>query len=248
MRKYSWQLTLGAGLVALSALLYFIHYLIFRDTHHIAIYFLGDVAFVPIEVLLVTLIIEEVLSKREKRISDRNLQMMVGVFYHEVGASLLKLMRHYMPAAAELNRHLEPAAMVEWSETDYARKIREVEGIDTTFLCEGCDLTPLRDFLNRNQELLLRMLENPNLSGNDELASMLWAITHISDELHVRPHIENLGHEDAQHVKGDFSRAYDLLLVEWLKYVVHLKREYPFMYLAALRYGPFAPGEDDRPA
>ncbi|MHB1003824.1 MAG: hypothetical protein ACYC1B_08395, partial [Thermoleophilia bacterium] len=72
---------------------------------------------------------------------------------------------------------------------------------------------------------------------------MLWAITHISDELHVRPHIESLGHEDAEHIKGDFSRAYDLLLVEWLKYVVHLKKEYPFMYLAALRYGPFAPPE-----
>lgn len=243
MKKYRWQLTLGAGLIVLSALLYAIHYAIFRDSHHIAIYFVGDVAFVPIEVLLVTLIIEEVLSKREKRISGRNLQMMVGVFYHEMGANLLKLMQHYMPGASALNLHLTPEGMMEWTDADYLRKIGEVEAIDTRFFCEGCDLTPLRNFLNRKQELLLRMLENPNLSGNDELASMLWAITHISDELHVRPHIESLGHEDAEHIKGDFSRAYDLLLVEWLKYVVHLKKEYPFMYLAALRYGPFAPPE-----
>lgn len=243
MKRYRWQLILGAALIVLSALLYSIHYLIFRDAHHIAIYFIGDVAFVPIEVLLVTLIIEEVLSKREHRIAQRNLQMMVGVFYHEMGAALLKLMQQYMPGAFDLNQQLTPQAMMKWDEAAYLRKISEVEAIDTTFFCEGCDLTPLRDFLNLKQELLLRMLENPNLSGNDELASMLWAITHISDELHVRPHIDNLGHEDADHIKGDFSRAYDLLLVEWMKYVIHLKKEYPFMYLAALRYGPFAPSE-----
>lgn len=243
MKRYRWQLILGAGLIVLSAFMYSIHYVIFRDSHHIAIYFLGDVAFVPIEVLLVTLIIEEVLSKREHLITERNLQMMVGVFYHEMGAALLKQMQRYMPAAYDLNMQLTPQVMTRWDEADYLQKISEVEAIDTTFFCEGCDLTPLRDFLYHKQELLLRMLENPNLSGNDELARMLWAITHISDELHVRPHIDSLGHEDAEHIKGDFSRAYDLLLVEWMKYVIHLKKEYPFMYLAALRYGPFAPPE-----
>lgn len=240
MKKYRWQMMLGAGLILMSAFFYSLHYLIFRDAHHIAIYLVGDIAFVPIEVLLVTLIIEEVLSKREKRITARNLQMMVGVFFHEMGAGLLQRMQQYMPGAADLNRQLTPAAMMKWQAADYSRKIGEVAGIDTSFFCEGCDLSSLRDFLNQKQELLLRMLENPNLAGNDELANMLWAITHISDELHVRPHIENLGHEDARHIEGDFSRAFDLLLVEWLKYVVHLKQEYPYMYLAALSYGPFA--------
>jgi hypothetical protein len=231
---------LAAGLIVLSALTYGLHYLIFRDSHHIGIYFLGDVAFVPIEVLLVTVIIEEVLSKREKRVTERNLEMIIGVFFHEMGAELLKLMQLYMPGAANLREQLAPSRMTEWSEADYLKKMGEVEGIDTNFLCEGCDLTTLRNFLNQKQELLLRMLENPSLPGNNELADMLWAITHISDELHVRPHINNLGHEDADHIKYDFSRAFDLLLVEWMKYVVHLKKEYPFMYLASLRYGPFS--------
>lgn len=240
MKRYRWQIMLGVALVALSVMFYSFHYLIFRDTHHIFIYLVGDIAFVPIEVLMVTIIIEEVLKQREKRITERNLEMIIGVFFHEMGAELLQLMQHYMPGAENLKLKLDPRQMTEWEVADYQKMIGDVEGIDTDFLCEGCDLTPLRRFLNQKQELLLRMLENPSLPGNDELADMLWAITHISDELHVRPHIDNLGHEDAEHIKYDFSRAYDLLLVEWLKYVVHLKREYPFMYLASLRYGPFA--------
>lgn len=69
MKRLSWQGTLGLSLVAVSGLVYLIHYAVFRDAHHIFIYMVGDIAFVPIEVLLVTLIMHRVLSDREKRLS-----------------------------------------------------------------------------------------------------------------------------------------------------------------------------------
>ncbi|MFH1415664.1 MAG: hypothetical protein ABIH89_06235 [Elusimicrobiota bacterium] len=66
-RKYfSWQVILGITLVLLSVLMYGLHFIIFKDMHHIVIYLLGDVAFVPVEVLLVTLIIHRLLTKGEK--------------------------------------------------------------------------------------------------------------------------------------------------------------------------------------
>ena len=68
MKRYlNWQLLLGVSLLALSVLVYVIHYFIFRDVHHIFIYLIGDIAFVFIEVLMVTLIIHQVLNLREKR-------------------------------------------------------------------------------------------------------------------------------------------------------------------------------------
>ena len=68
MKIFSWQVLLGFALVILSTLLYLIHYAIFGDAHHILIYLVGDIAFVPIEVLMVTLIIHHLLSEREKRL------------------------------------------------------------------------------------------------------------------------------------------------------------------------------------
>jgi len=67
MKKINWQIILGVTLVLSSIILYSIHYFIFRDPHHIFIYMVGDIAFVPIEVLLVTLIIHRVLSDRERK-------------------------------------------------------------------------------------------------------------------------------------------------------------------------------------
>ncbi|OQA21709.1 MAG: hypothetical protein BWY60_00520 [Actinobacteria bacterium ADurb.Bin346] len=67
MKKIQWQILLGIALAVLSAILYTIHFFVFRDSHHIFIYLLGDIAFLPIEVLIVTLIIDRVLSVREKK-------------------------------------------------------------------------------------------------------------------------------------------------------------------------------------
>ena len=74
------NLQLGAALLALSAFFYFIHFLIFRDAHHIFIYMVGDIAFVPIEVLLVTLIIHRYLDQREKRALLRKMNMLSALF------------------------------------------------------------------------------------------------------------------------------------------------------------------------
>ena len=65
MPSFSKQIILGVLLLLLSAVAYSIHYFIFRDAHHIFIYMIGDIAFVFIEVLLVTIIIHQVLEDRD---------------------------------------------------------------------------------------------------------------------------------------------------------------------------------------
>ena len=101
-RFLNWQVLLGISLVALSAVLYLLHYAIFRDSHHIFIYLLGDIAFVPIEVLLVTLIIHRLLNAREKRAMLKKMNMVVGVFFNEVGITLLKLLSVFDPQSGKL--------------------------------------------------------------------------------------------------------------------------------------------------
>ena len=89
MKHWKWQLWFGLALVALSAALYWVHYAAFHDAHHIFIYLVGDIAFVPIEVLLVTLILHQLLTRREKRSLLGKLNMVIGTFFSEVGTELL---------------------------------------------------------------------------------------------------------------------------------------------------------------
>ena len=90
MKRFDWQIFLGLSLVALSVFFYFVHYAIFQDAHHIFLYLIGDIAFVPIEVLFVTLIVHRLLNEREKRSMLKKLNMVIGTFFCEVGIKLLK--------------------------------------------------------------------------------------------------------------------------------------------------------------
>ncbi len=90
MKKLSWELRLGIVLIVSSFLLYFAHFLIFKDAHHIFLYLLGDIAFIPIDVLIVTLIIHKVLVEREKHQILEKMNMVIGAFFSEVGSELLE--------------------------------------------------------------------------------------------------------------------------------------------------------------
>jgi hypothetical protein len=80
IKRHSFVLTLAAIFLLLSGVTYLIHYLIFRDVHHIVIYLVGDLAFLPIEVFLVVIVIERILSRREKQITLQKLNMVMGAF------------------------------------------------------------------------------------------------------------------------------------------------------------------------
>ena len=72
----------AAVLVALTIAVYLIHYAIFRDAHHIFIYMVGDLAFLPLEVLLVALIIDRVIEWREKRAMLSKMNMVAVSYTH----------------------------------------------------------------------------------------------------------------------------------------------------------------------
>src|SRR4030043_1070518 len=90
MRRYSNLIILAVILILLSAMLYFVHYLIFHDVNHIFIFLIGDLAFLPLEVFLVVIVIERMLASREKQAIMQKLNMVVGAFFSEGGNELLQ--------------------------------------------------------------------------------------------------------------------------------------------------------------
>ena len=83
------NIIIGAGLVTLSLLLHFVHVLIFKDIHHTMIFLVADIAFIPMEVFFTSMILERMLERREKEHDKEKLNMLVGVFYAEIGTQLL---------------------------------------------------------------------------------------------------------------------------------------------------------------
>jgi len=235
----NWRVRLGVALVALSAAIYFVHFLIFGDAHHIFIYLLGDVAFVPVEVLLVTLIIHELLGRRERSAMLKKLNMVIGAFFSEVGTELLARFAAFDPQTDDARSGL--VVTRDWTERDFAAAAARFRDADRPVDPRRGDLPGLRDFLAARRGFLLRLLENPNLLEHERFTELLWAVFHLTEELSSRPGLEDLPGSDLEHLAGDIRRAYGRLIAQWLAYMRHLKVDYPYLFSLATRANPLDP-------
>jgi hypothetical protein len=236
-RRFSFIVYLALAFLALSGIVYFVHFVIFRDVHHIFIYMVGDLAFLPLEVLLVVLIIERVLARREKQAKLQKMNMVVGAFFTEVGNHLLTSLFPYFDNKAEIAEQLDINA--DWTKKDFKRAAEYAYNLKVEFDCAKIDLEALKKFLASKRTFILTMLENPNLLEHDRFTDLLWAVTHLDEELEARPSLTALCDSDSEHIAGDIRRMYDHLASEWLDYVEHLKTNYPFLFSLILRTHPF---------
>ena len=239
MRRFNWQIIFGLSLIVLSTLFYLLHYSIFRDSHHILLYLIGDIAFLPIQVLLVTLIIDRFLNEREKRSLLKKLNMVIGAFFSEVGTELLKSFSGFSPQNDQIRKDL--VENNDWSNKAFSYISKRVKQYDYHIESQRVNLEGLRNLLLGKRGFLLALLENPNLLEHESFTELLWAVFHLTEELTCRMDLKQLPETDCQHLSADMKRAYVLLIVEWLAYMKHLKINYPYLFSLAARMNPFDP-------
>lgn len=237
MKRLSWQIRLGLLLLALSAIVYLIHYAIFRDPHHIFLWSITSFAFLPISVLFVTLIINQLLSGREKRVRLEKLEMVIGTFFSEVGTRLLAFLSDSDPKLDEIRKEL--IVTNDWSEQEFSGVSNRLKNYDYGVEMEKIDLEDLRSFLGGKNNFLLRLLENPTLLEHEAFAELLRAVFHLTEELSARKDTRLLPTSDREHLAGDIKRVYVLLVRQWLDYMRYLKDNYPYLFSLAVRTNPF---------
>jgi hypothetical protein len=236
-RFINWQIMLALILVMLSVIFYFIHYLIFRDLHHIFLYFIGDLAFLFVDVLIVMLVLHRLLVYREKQSILKKLNMVIGTFFSEVGTELIKKCSHFDPELSNIGQHL--VITKNWSDKEFIKVRKSIQGYESSINSKKGDLNEVKNFLIGKRQFLLNLLENPNLLEHESFTNLLWAVFHLTDELAHRVDLRKLPDSDYQHLAGDIKRAYHQLLIQWLDYMKHLKHDYPYLFSMAMRTNPF---------
>jgi len=227
-------------LVLLAAVLHGVHWLIFHDEHQMLFYLVGDIAFLPLEVLFLTLIVDRVLKQREADARRHKMNMVIGVFFSDLGRPLLGLFR---PMLDEKSGVCAPCLQLKTSETDLTATVRALAATSPTLHVDASNLQQLRDLLKAHEPLLLQLLANPVLMEHEGFTDALWAIQHLHEELAARGDLTALPDTDLAHLRGDAERAYGRLLREWLQYLIHLKRYYPYLFSFEVRADPLAPAQ-----
>ena len=236
-KKFSFIGYLSAGCLLISALLYGLDFLIFRDAHTLFLYLMSSLAFLPLEIFIVVLIIERIVDQSERKAILQKLNMVLGAFFNDVGNHLLRGLLENFDNKAEISKHFN--LKDSWGKkefqaaADYADKLKiEIDRHDM-------NLAELKVFFAQKREFLMTLLGNPSLLEHDHFTDLLWAVTHLDEELESRNSVENLPEADLVHLAGDIERLYGRLVVEWLDYIEHLHTNYRFLYSLVLRTHPF---------
>ena len=232
-----WLILLGSGLVGSSIVIYAIVYAIFRDARDIFFYLLQGLGFLPLEVLIVGVIIERIISVREKRSLEHKLNMVIGAFFTELGSPLLAELLPALGAAPEIKEKLHLKAS--WQKQDFARAFEFARTVDPEVDLDRVDRQTLRQHLAEQRGFILRLLENPNLMEHNRFTDLLWAILHLEEELEARISLTERIPADEAHLRVDVRRACNALLAEWLLHVEHLKADYPYLFSLVVRTHPF---------
>lgn len=242
MKRRNWFIMFGLLLVLLSAALYTIHFTVFRDAHHIYIYLLGDIAFLPLEVLFVTLIIDQLLRVRDRNMTLEKLNMVIGAFYSEVGTELLRGICAFDEHADA--KRFALAATGDLSVQDFPELREKLRGLDFKVDSRNGELGKLKKLLVVKRDFMVRLLENPLLLEHETFTDLLWAVFHLTEELEHRTDFSTLPESDLNHLSGDTGRAYGLLAFQWVDHMGHLKKNYPYLYSLAIRLNPFDPAPE----
>lgn len=235
--RLKWETKLGFFLIASSGLIYLFKTLFMGRLPETYAYLFNALGFLPINVLLVTLILNKLLHVRAQEAKLEKLNMVIGVFFSEMGNDLL----------AELASHdhdLEEKVKIlrvgrEWSGEDFKRALKSLESQTFNVTPRRMNFPLLRDFFIHKRNFLLRLMENPLLYEHESFTDVLRAVFHLSDELEKRKGEESPPEPDLEHLRNDLNRIYERLLPAWLQYMDYQRVNYPYIYSLAIRTNPF---------
>lgn len=232
------NLVICMTLLIISTIIYFMEILIFRNSHETFFLLFQDLAFLPVEVLLISFILEKYLNSKEKQEKVKKLQIVVSAFYTDIGSPLIKKLSHFNTNFQILKEEYN----LEHNLIHYdKKKILKLFGdFDYAMDSRAGDILDLKNFLLSKKPYILRMFENPNLLEHDKFTDMLWSVYHVLDELENRDDFNELSENDMDHLSVDIKRAYKLVIIEWFEYMIYLKKEYPYLFSLATRKNPFS--------
>ncbi len=177
------------------------------------------------------------LFRGEERSRKLRLNTVIGLFFSELGTHLLRMFSSYDPDLDSIRGQC--CIEQNWTDEDFERLRKHLKSYRYEIAVEKIQLEEMRDFLRAKGELLVHLLENPNLVEHESFTALLRALFHLRDELFSRQGFDSLPDTDIAHLANDAKRVYILLGEQWIMHMHYLKQHYPYLFSLALRTNPF---------
>ncbi len=237
MKKLNSNFIIVLILLILSVFLYTVQILIYDSPRDTGFYIFQDLAFLPLQIAIVTIVLGKYLKSREKAERLKKIYVVINAFFSEAGTEILMNLAIFNTNCDDIRPKLDVQA--DWTESIFSKTIKFLLNADLQIDCTAKRLGTLKELMKSKKDFLMKIIENPNLLEHDTFTDMLLSVFHLLEELTARSSFEEGCGADMAHISNDLKRAYKTLLIQWVEYLRHLKSEYPYLYSLEIRKNPF---------
>ncbi|MDD3977246.1 MAG: hypothetical protein PHI15_03700 [Methanomicrobium sp.] len=237
MIKINWEMKLAVLLICFTIFIYSVKYLLLQNAGDTVNYIFNSLGFLPINVLLVTIVLNKMLAHRAKREKLEKLNMVIGAFFTEVGSHLITCITKGDPDYKKISDKL--IVKPDFGDEDFKTLKNVIIEHKGSLEIDEIDIFSLNEFLVSKREFMLRLLENPILLEHEYFTESLRAVFHLAEELKCRGDFSCLPKTDFAHLSIDVKRVYKSLILEWVDYMNYLSKNYPYLFSLEMRMNPF---------
>lgn len=229
MKNIKHYLLISFILVLLSFMMFLLHYLVFGQLENTIYYSLMSLCFIPINTLAVTLVFDKLVERQAKRERLSKLNMLVGLFFSEIGFGLLKLIVAADSKIYSLNLDFSDLKTSDIKLRNYEHNLN----------FDNINYSELKKLILESKNIISSLISNESVLEHETFADLLMALMHLRDEIIFVKHKKYLTEEDRIHMEGDLIRVYKALTIQWIGFLSHLKQYYPYQYSGAIKFNPF---------
>ena len=145
-KRLSWKLKFSILMVLLIIIIYGSNYLVLGDAEHIISYVWTHLGFIPVDILLVAFLLDEIIERKEKEAMLEKLDMLMSTFFSEVGNELinqLSTVNKYKASTENLK------SIKNWEDKDYENKLNELKSSTVDFSAIDMGLEDREEFLEK---------------------------------------------------------------------------------------------------
>ena len=129
-KRLSWKVKFSIVMVLLIIIIYGSNYLVLGDAEHIISYVWTHLGFIPVDILLVAFLLDEIIEKKEKEAMLEKLDMLMSTFFSEVGNDLIS----QLSSVNKYTANTENLKLIKnWDDKDYDAKLAELKSASIDF-------------------------------------------------------------------------------------------------------------------
>ncbi|NKF07386.1 hypothetical protein J1C67_12415 [Clostridium gasigenes] len=228
MKNFKHYATISLALIFLSTIMYISHNLIFGQVQNTIYYSLMNICIIPINILTVTIVFENIIDHKSKKKKLNKLNMLIGMFFSELGYELMHLIIQGDKNGKNLICCFDNLKDVE------TKLITHDHLIDINQI----NINNLEEILLKHRDILINLMSNDNILEHDIFTDLLMSIMHLRDELIFMKN-NNKDENTILHLQVDIARVYKNITAQWVNYLYHLEKFYPHLYKTAIQVNPF---------